>query len=398
MSNGDTGIAWRFLVIEDNEVTARQLQESIPGFIDPPDSAEAEIVPTFDEAEKRMKCGKYDLLILDLKDDRTTTLEADESPIGLEIFEKLKKTRFVPIIFYTALAHKVRSQQTSFIRVVEKTEGIIRVREEVQRVLATRLPTLVRKLEDQQRAYMWDFVNEHWAEFESPHEQADLAYLLARRLARSLEGLAEKLAASVGEAAGSSAKEIKAHPMTMYIKPPIESKFFAGDILLEKNAATENYWIVLTPSCDFANDKVKHVVLAKCEKLEEQKEYKDWVTSTTETSKKEKLENLIGDNRQGKDVSVGLQPERFKFLPGTFFLPNLLVDFQQLRSVSLETLKTFEQITTLDSPFAEAMLARFARYFGRLGTPAIDKKVVLDRLQATLAKSAAGQADPPAAS
>ena len=73
---------------------------------------------------------RFDVLILDLKDDSDVGLEADSNPAGLEIFETLKKTRFVPVVFYTALAHKVRSQQTSFVRVVEKTEGIGRVKEE----------------------------------------------------------------------------------------------------------------------------------------------------------------------------------------------------------------------------------------------------------------------------
>ena len=391
MSNGDTGTEWRILVIEDNAETARQLQEAIPGFVDPPDRAQAEIVESFDEAAQRMKFERYDLLILDLKDDRNTTREADDSPVGLEVFEKLKKTRFVPVVFYTALAHKVRSQQTSFIRVVEKTEGIGRVKEEVRRIIQTQLPSLAKKLEDLQRDYMWDFVSTHWKEFDSPHEQADLAYLLARRLALSLEAEARQLAKhAVGTAVPVTDTE-NVHPMQMYIHPPVSKNRQAGDVLLETNDQAKNYWIVLTPSCDFVLGKVKHVVLAKCERLDGQKEYQDWIADKTSKSKTAQLEKLISDNREG-------QRERFKFLPGTFFLPNLLIDFQQLRSVTVEELGTLEVITTLDSPFAEAMLAQFARYFGRLGTPNIDKKVVLDRLLAIPEQGATGQPAPPAAS
>jgi hypothetical protein len=36
----------------------------------------------------------------------------------------------------------------------------------------------------------------------------------------------------------------------------------------------------------------------------------------------------------------------------------------------------------LDSPFAEALLARFSRYFGRLGMPDLDVAVLLQRLRA----------------
>jgi hypothetical protein len=179
--------------------------------------------------------------------------------------------------------------------------------------------------------------------------------------------------------------------MTMYIRPPIGPHRFAGDILREKKDGAEYYWLILTPSCDFAQGKVKQAVLAKCERLEEQEEYKAWISDTTKTGK---LEALIVDNRTGKHETVKLQPERFKFLPGTFFLPDLLADFQQLRSVPVELLTTFEPIATLDSPFAEAILARFARYLGRLGTPDIDEKVVLDRLKNALGQTASKQAVP----
>jgi len=41
-----------------------------------------------------------------------------------------------------------------------------------------------------------------------------------------------------------------------------------------------------------------------------------------------------------------------------------------------------ERLASLDSPFAEALLARFTRYFGRLGTPDLDVAVLLQRLRA----------------
>ena len=41
-----------------------------------------------------------------------------------------------------------------------------------------------------------------------------------------------------------------------------------------------------------------------------------------------------------------------------------------------------ERLASLDSPFAEALLARFTRYFGHLGTPDLDVAVLLQRLRA----------------
>jgi hypothetical protein len=83
----------------------------------------------------------------------------------------------------------------------------------------------------------------------------------------------------------------------------------------------------------------------------------------------------LRNNRQGG------QTERFYFLPGALALSDLVVDFQQLVTLSRTQITTLERLASLDSPFAEALLARFGRYFGRLGTPDLDLEVILNRLR-----------------
>jgi hypothetical protein len=140
-----------------------------------------------------------------------------------------------------------------------------------------------------------------------------------------------------------------------------------------------NYWIVLTPSCDFEQKgRLKNVLLAKCVPLTKESEYGKWKTNPTENEVLSALKSIIGDNRQKA------QSERFKFLPGTYFFPDSVVDFQQLKAVAQSKITKMEAVASLDSPFAESVLARFSRYFGRLGTPDIDKNVVLSRLQASI--------------
>ena len=84
---------------------------------------------------------------------------------------------------------------------------------------------------------------------------------------------------------------------------------------------------------------------------------------------------MLRDNRHG------YQAERFYFLLGVLVLPHLLADFQQLRNLPLGQLCKLEHKASLDSPFAEALLARFARYFGRLGTPDLDVDGLIARLK-----------------
>jgi hypothetical protein len=375
MSNGPPGRKWRFLIVEDDADKVRQLEEIAPACVDKPDEVQTEVCGSFKEALNKLRTASYDLLILDLRDDSDTSLEADSNPAGLEVLELLKKIRFVPVVFWTALPHKVRSEQSSFVRVVEKTEDVTRVRDEVRNVMATKLPTLARRIEEIQRDYMWDFVAQHWQAFESPHAQTDLVYLLARRLALSLQAEARRLGRDIAGKAVPMADKAKVHPMQMYVRPPIADCRLSGDIVSGTVGGEKGLWIVITPSCDFEQKgRLHNVLLAQCVPLTEETEFKEWQQDASQKNV-DALSALISDNRKGA------QADRFKFLPGVFFLPDSVVDFQRLKTVSPADLEKLEVVTSLDSPFAEALLAKFARYFGRLGTPDIDKQVVLDRLQ-----------------
>jgi CheY-like chemotaxis protein len=366
-----TSTRWRFLIVEDNKDIVNQLTEIATTCVDEPDTVSVRICNKFSDAVELLSSEHFDLAILDLKDDGDPWFGNEDEPAGLKIFEVLKKTRFLPVIFYTAFAFKVKNLQTSFVRVLRKSEDdIIKVREEIRKVMATRLPSLARRIEEVQRSYMWDFVSSHWQSFPGTAQQADIAYLLARRLAIAMQAAAGELASNVGGAQETPANAAKAHPMAMYVVPPMGPHPMAGDLVSDGTKEEPFFWVILTPSCDFAQRKMSHITLARCEKLSDRDEFKNWSEKKDEPSRT-KLEQLIEDKRG----------DRFKFLPGTFFVPDLVVDFQQLRSVEVDSFKQFKAVATLDSPFAESLVARFLRYFNRLGTPDIDKAIVMNRFQ-----------------
>lgn len=399
MSN-PTPIKWRFLIVEDKPDIVSQVEKVCADLV-APNLAETEVCQKFKDAIPRLDSRRYDVLVIDLKDD-SSELPEDENLPGLEVFAAVKERRFVPVVFYTALPKHVRPMQNAFVRVVEKGPGVAQLRAEIAGIFATGLPALSRHLEDEQRGYMWDFVSTHWREMEEAHDRVDLVYLLARRLARSLQRDAVRKFLNNGSVPGHVAKSTPSdetapngssseeqdadvvHPIELYIHPGDPEHRFACDIV--KEATTNQHWMILTPSCDFEQNNADHVLLAKCELLSARKEYNKWAgkLDKPDLNVTDKFTRLVQDR----------QLERFKFLPSTFFLPNLLVDFQQLRSVPIGQLTNFTPIASLDSPFAEATLARFARYFGRLGTPDLDAVTVLDRLTATLTKAAATASGP----
>lgn len=372
---------WRFLIVEDKDDIAEQILDALPHFVPLPDTAVAERRGNFNDALKLLSREKFDILILDLKDDQQVGLEAEDVSAGMAVFEELKKIRFAPVVFYTAHPHKVRKLQTEFVRVVEKTEGVEKLIAEVQSVLSTRLPELSRYVENLQREYLWDFVSEHWTEFSNQHQKVDLAYLMAGRLASTLRLQAGDFAKRAGGLPADVPTGTNVHPMQMYVYPTVP-QIQGGDLVKESTESETSLWLVLTPTCDLVQGKAEEVLLAKCLALKDTPEYKNWVESPAKT---DELHALVGDNRKAaKGGPKKVQADRFKYLPGTFFVDDCIVDFQALKSVSIEKLTAFERVATLDSPFAEAVLARFTRYFARLGTPDIEKVSVVARLTALL--------------
>ncbi|HEY3318951.1 MAG TPA: hypothetical protein VGP72_00545 [Planctomycetota bacterium] len=364
------GLRWRFLVVEDKVDVADQIEEAASSFVDPPESVEVEICSTFKDATPILLSERFDLLILDLKDD---TAKRGEEPPGLAIFQTLKKTRFLPVVFYTALAHHVLPEENAFVRIVEKTAGIGQVREEVRRVFATRLPHLSRRIEEVQRSYLWDFVSTQWKVCGNEH--VDWAYLLARRLGAVLAGpVIREFAKSLDGKAGAPDTEHRSHPMDMYVYPPLPGLRLAGDIIQEESNGVKRYWILMTPSCDLVQNNADYVMLVGCEHLSIHDQYRKWRGTESPpnfSGSSKDLERLISD-RQG---------ERFKFLPGTFFIPDLVVDFQQVRCVKFDELAKANVVASLSSPYAEAMVSKLSRYLGRVGTPDIDLNIVLSRLR-----------------
>ncbi len=67
-------------------------------------------------------------------------------------------------------------------------------------------------------------------------------------------------------------------------------------------------------------------------------------------------------------------------------MPNLVVDCQNLVNIEIKEFnnklkdKILNRVASLDNPYSEALMSRFSKYVGRLGTPDLNVEIVLDRL------------------
>ena len=164
-------------------------------------------------------------------------------------------------------------------------------------------------------------------------------------------------------------KADKAHPMEFYIFPANTEEYEAGEIVFKEGV----YYAVLTPSCDFIEEGSRHrkvgkVLLAEALPLKNSEFYKKYKGNNEKY--KLSLAELI-ESRKG---------DRYFFLPGTPFIENLVLDFQNKVMVDYGELKAFTRIAKLDDPYAQSMVSSFIRFYNRIGFPDIDSDYVIASL------------------
>lgn len=375
---------WNAIYIDDDLQYCKQAMEQLNSAIIGDEGQKLTITTDtdFQKGLSLIEKNRFDFVILDV---RLVGNGTDEEA-GIKIFDSIKSRRFVPVIFYTGFAYKVEDLETNLVRVIRKGEGFKKVLEVIKEILQTQLPlinrALVRHVDEVQRDYMWEFVSNNWESFQVMKNKVDIAYLLARRLAATInKKRIYDLARDLGANPDIVPDIEKVHPAEYYIVPPVTEGCQAGDIIETISDDAKKYHVVLNPTCDFVNSKVEWILLARCCLLTEQLEYINCKADIEDSQHKARLESLLRDNRQGK------QPERFYSLPSAFQIPGLIADFQQIEAIKLAEYNEkyengeIERIASLDSPFAESLLNRFTRYTGRIGKPDLDTHIIIKQLE-----------------
>lgn len=342
---------------------------------------------SFDDALAELETRRFDLMILDVRlgghEDQDLLPEEEE---GVRTLDQIRERRFLPVIFWTGLPGKVQHLAGPLVHVLDKTDGLNILTDSVRQLFATRLPALDRALrhlvEEEQRRYMWEFVAHHWDELQGDGDHMALAYLLVRRLGRSFSGPGiQRVADELGEHGPAGPEPGKIHAAEMYIAPPLPGTGpGAADLYRERLGHGETWWLVVTPSCDLEHDKAEYVVLAACEPLEDDRRMRAWSESDNRRNR-EKVRDLVSHKTGGQD-------DRHLFLPAAPTVPNLVTDFQCVRSVTRQELAGMERVASLASPFAEAVANRFVRYFGRVGTDDLDVESIMAELRSTVSAPA----------
>lgn len=157
------------------------------------------------------------------------------------------------------------------------------------------------------------------------------------------------------------------HPFESWVAPPFPgSKLATGDIVRRD----DGLWVILTPPCDMAGEKVDSIIMAFCDPDLPDK-WADKVKSLSEGIGKGEVSNSL------KSFFTGLINQKSE--ASKHFLPplngrSMVVDFMRLSSVSLTELKADpgSRVATVATAFLPNLTQRFGAYFSRTGQPNID--------------------------
>lgn len=372
------------LFIEDDEKLGQNLQKSFDGSSVAGYTLKTKVINQFEDGVSAINEHDFDLVILDLYKDKDTK----DEDAGIKVLESIRKSAFVPVVFYTGHAYKITGLISEIVGVVSKGDGIATLTKEIERIITSKIAVLKSKiyehLRESLRKYFWETVDAEKKIFVPGKSDVSLGYLLLRRFANSLSK--ENIKQLLGD---DKIKTDKAHPMEFYIFPvdpdSAKEEYLAGEII-EKEG---RYYAILTPDCDLVlrsngSRKADKILLAATKNFKSLPDYSKYEELKKKQNKSEKEKQQLL-NFEGKLKTWmgnrGGEQDRFFFLPATPFIENMVIDFQDKSMVDYNELKNYQRVAKLDLPYAQSMISSFIRYYNRIGFPDIDADYVFAGLK-----------------
>lgn len=317
----------------------------------------------FDQFENQASEAAPDIVVLDiLEGDSADTAQNS----GIDSFDWLWGTFFRPIVFYSAFPDRVDEKyyRHAFVKRVQKGSGsealLLSTIKEFEPYIND-LRVVEGEIRSQLPYVFRDVADHAFRQFPAPGDAQQRQEIIRRAGRRRLAGLMDILRGDVLE------------PWEQYITPPITEHYMLGDVLRPKAADPANpdpsdYRIVLTPTCDLAENpskgrkpKATSILVARCHP------YPKWLDSTD-------MKGMANNKLKEK-------LPRFVLMPGYYsglvplpemkgVIPHMAADVKDLQLIPLEDAKKdFVVAASIDSPFREMISWAYIQMAGRVGLP-----------------------------
>lgn len=356
----------RLLIVEDEPNQIQQIVDSIEDFNEKREAIKIEYnsINTFHEAIQHLIGDNYDAAIIDLK----LSNEKIENE-GLELVKLIKKNLRYPVYVRTGYPEKISGveeiQNHPFIKIYDKTHIIDNIIEEIYSLHST---GLIRTIGT--KGKIDRYLNEiFWSNLSKVIQDWDDDLLNEDNQEKSLVRYCISLLHEHLELSEIEGEYEVYHPFEVYIKPPIKLKYYFGDILFSEN----NFYIILSPPCDMAQEKFDKVILAEIEDLNSIVDFNNFLQKYQETksqSKKKAITKYITNNFNNK----------YHFIPPFQEFNGGLINFQKIISKTNDELNDYNRFATISEKFAKDISSRFAQYFSRQGQPDLNIDILLKNL------------------
>ncbi|MFE3122886.1 hypothetical protein ACFXHD_05635 [Streptomyces hydrogenans] len=372
---------FRVLIVDDEEDIAGELQAMLCEDLGDLGLISVETEQDFAQAELILEREQIDLVVLDVRDSsQGDGIVPGLESRGRELYDRIAKTRWVPVIFCTNVPGQVQDLAAPPLVQVVTKHRLDEVEAAVRAGLQSGVPSLTRRLgnlvDREIRDFLRGVIAPNWSDM-AEADQQQIAPLLVHRLAAWLK---ENAIRELDGALDGADDAVVGHASAArtYLKPPVTVHLTAADLLRDPEGS---WWLVLTPACDLYEDlptpqpgrqlrkaKAEYVRVAKADPLFESALVAKWKEQGTSKARDAVLRVFRTDDN------------RFRLLPQYLEIPHLLLDLENVKSVPLAEARSWDRVATLDSPFAEAMLTAHSHAVGRIGTP----DLVFERLKEEL--------------
>ncbi|MGE6204645.1 response regulator [Guptibacillus hwajinpoensis] len=358
----------KVLLVEDEKDQLDMIEETIKDFNEEQNEHYIESTKAFnlEEALKALISEDYDAAILDLQLDKTKAIE--DGLDGNHLIEIIKNKLRFPIFVRTGFPGKVTGREHSFFKVHTKDDDVYDILQEIKQIYTKGFTTTIGtkgKLEEQLNDIFWNQLShniEDWDQSiltEDEYERALVRYCITL--------LQEHLDLNENDDLDIY------HPAEVYIKPPIKSNYYSGDILIDRDG---KYFIILSPPCDMAQNKYEKVIIAEIEIENDQ--FNDF-TSTFNNKDSTRKQKDSAYKSLTKMVKNNFSL-RYHFLPKTNSFNGGFVNFQKLSSKGKEEIMELERVATVCEKFSKDITSRFSQYFSRQGQPDMNPNYLISQM------------------
>lgn len=375
-----------FLLIDDDQNQELLFIEAINEINETTDlNITYKVVKTPESAMIELYQNYFKAIIIDLKlNNDDNAVESDEEISGNILLRRIIEKEIVPIVVITGFPDKVSTDiDKSIVKVLPKETNLY---DEINALIEKYSDSVFKifgsrgEINKNIKELFWNVIPQC---FTSKNQDISL---LSKEKQETV--IIRYISSWLSNKYMFDDKYIDVEPIEMYMFPNPIKQVCTCDIYKKYiDANIDEYYIVLTPSCDLANKKVDEVILCKIKNYDEVQSFKERLEIYNNEQNKEsnKAKKAKGDLmkwfRNSHSDSL-----RYHFLPKVKDFTGGFVDFRSILSLEYDKERgeiiddSYLKIGVITESFKRDIVSRFSSYYHRQGQPEFNCDSVLNNL------------------